>query len=175
MSVRRPRTAAQSNALPSLAALLASGVAIAGCDAPAESAARLQRLTAHGEQAGRELDATQPGRAAREVALGLGLLAEPAETRVLSPGAAPLVHTEAPIDTAGVPTPIHLTPPPRDPRVDVDGGVSSVDPVPSPPPAQPYHRPQMHTPGRMLMVRPHPQPRGGAPAVHPGGPIITEF
>jgi hypothetical protein len=161
MTLRRPRTAAQSNALPSLAALLASGVAIDGCDAPAESAARRERLTAHGEQAGRALDGADHGRAAREVAIGLGLIAEPGGTRLQSPGEAPVVNTEPPIETAGVPTPIHLNPPPQtDPRVEVDGGIPSVAPTPPPPPPpQPYHRPHMHTPGRAPAVRPNPGAR----------------
>jgi hypothetical protein len=160
MSLRRPRTAAQSNALPSLAALLASGVAIDGCDTPAVSAARRERLTAHGEQAGRALDGAEHGRAAREVAIGLGLLADPGETRLQSPGEAPVVNTEAPIETAGTPTPIHLTPPPQtDPRVEVDGGIRSVDPTPPTPPQprpprQPHARPRVHPAGGMPMVRP---------------------
>lgn len=165
MSLRRPRTAAQSNALPSLAALLASGVAVDGCDTPVESAGRLQRLTSHGEQAGRALDGAQHGRAAREVAIGLGLLAEPGETRLQSPGEAPVVNTEPPIETAGTPTPIHLNPPPQtDPRVDVDGGISSVDPTPPTPPQPPAPRPprQPHT-------RPRVHPAGGMPMVRPGG------
>ncbi|MDB4931572.1 MAG: hypothetical protein JWM10_4056 [Myxococcaceae bacterium] len=174
MSVRRPRTAAQSNALPSLAALLASGVAVEGCDTPAETAGRLQRLTAHGEQAGRALDGAQHGRAAREVAIGLGLLAEPDETRIHSAGEAPVVNTEPPIETAGTPTPIQLTPPPQhDPRVDVDGGISSVDPTPPPPPTpprprQPHPQPHVRPPGGIGMVRPQPQVRGGVSAVQPG-------
>ena len=153
MSDRRPRTAAHSNALPSLAALLASGVAIQGCDTPIESAARLRRLTEHGEQAGRALDGHETRRAAVEVGVGLGLFDSPPETRIQSPGEAPVVQLETPIETAGVAAPIHPTPPPQPPNVDVDGGIRQIQPTP---PAQ---------------VRPPRVPvRGGVSAVRPGGP-----
>lgn len=165
MSVRRPRTAAQSTALPSLAALLASGVALDGCDTPAQTAGRMQRLTEHGEQAGRELDRSQHGRAATEVAIGLGLLPAPVETRIQSPGEAPVVQTEPPVVqteppvvSAGMQVPVEPTPPSPS-SVDVDGGVREVRPTPPTPP-------RVHTPPR---PQPHRVPvRGGAPAVRPG-------
>ena len=160
MSVRRPRTAAQSTALPSLAALLASGVALDGCDTPAETAGRMQRLTEHGEQAGRELDQSQHARAAIQVGVGLGLLAAPRDTRIQAPGEAPVVQTETPVVSAGMQAPVDPTPPPTPPSpVDVDGGVREVRPTPPTPP-------RVHTPPR---PQPHRVPvRGGAPAVRPG-------
>ena len=164
MTLRRPRTAAQSTALPSLAALLASGVAIDGCDSPADSAERLSRLTAHGEQAGRELDAHQHGRAATEVGIGLGLLQAPPETRISAPGEGPAVQIETPIQTAGMQAPTQLTPPlpvPVPRPVDVDGGVREVSPTP---PRPPVHHPPTHAPIR-----------GGAPAVRPHGGNLPDL
>lgn len=167
MSLRRPRTAAQSTALPSLAALLASGVALDGCDTPADTAGRMQRLTEHGEQAGRELDRSQHARAATQVGIGLGLLAAPGETRIQAPGEAPVVQTETPVGSAGVQAPVHPTPPPMPPStVDVDGAVREVRPTPPPPP-------RVHSPPR---PEPHRVPvRGGAPAVEPGPGDLEGF
>jgi hypothetical protein len=164
MTLRRPRTATKSTALPSLAALIASGVVVDGCDSSAESAERQRRLAEHGQQAGRELEGHQPGRAAREVAIGLGLLTAPTETRIQSPGEGPAVVVEPHIETAGVPAPISPTPQVLPPTpVDVDGGIRHVDPTP-PPPHRPPHR-----------VQPRMQPRGGAPRVlpQPGDPDLT--
>ena len=77
MTLRRPRTAAQSTALPSLAALIASGVVVDGCDTPAQTAERQRRLTEHGQQAEREFAGNQLGRSATEVGIGLGLIEAP--------------------------------------------------------------------------------------------------
>ncbi|MDO9016961.1 MAG: hypothetical protein Q8S73_04965 [Deltaproteobacteria bacterium] len=159
MSVRRPRTAAQSTALPSLAALLASGVALDGCDTPVETAGRMQRLTEHGEQAGRELDRSEHGRAATQVAIGLGLLPAPTETRIQAPGEAPVVQIETPVVSAGMQAPVDPTPPAPPSPLDVDGGVREVRPTPPTPP-------RVHTPPR---PQPHRVPvRGGVSAVRPG-------
>ncbi len=173
MTPRRPRTAAQSTALPSLAALLASGVALDGCDDAAASAQRQRRLVDQGQQAARELDGRRPGEAATHVGIGLGLVGE---TRIQSPGESPVVRTDpVPTPMGGVPAPV--TPEPPDPRSqEVDGGIRHVDPTP--PPAPPVSPP--HTAGAPMPVQvappprtPHPppprvQPRGGAPAVRPG-------
>lgn len=166
MTLRRPRTATKSTALPSLAALIASGTVIDGCGSAAESAERQRRLAEHGQQAERELEGHQPGRAAREVAIGLGLIAAPTETRIMSPGEGPAVEVEPHIETAGVPAPISPTPPVVPPTpVDADGGIRHVDPTPTPPP----HRTPPHH------VQPRMQPRGGAQRVlpHPGDPDLT--
>jgi hypothetical protein len=157
MSVRRPRTAVQSSALPSLAALLASGVVVDGCNAPVEDAARLQRLTEHGERAGRALEGSRHGEAATEVARGLGLLDTPQSTRIQAPGEAPVVQVEAPIETAGAAAPTQPTPPVETPPVDVDGGIREVRPTP-PPVIRAPNPPRVH---RVPV-------RGGAPAVRPG-------
>lgn len=165
MTHRRPRTAAQSTALPSLAALIASGVAIDGCDTPAQTAERQRRLTEHGQQAERELASDQLGRSAREVGIGLGLIAAPPETRIQAPGEAPVVEVEVPMQTAGVQAPTQPTPPvPQEAPVDADGGARRIDPTPTPPP----HRTPRH-------VQPRMQPRGGAQRVlpHPGDPDLT--
>lgn len=176
MTRRRPRTAVQSTALPSLAALLASGVAVGGCDTPAESAGRLQRLTRHGERAERELSGERHAPAATELGVGLGLIPPPPETRIPSPGEAPVVRVEQPIMAAGVQSPTQPTPPVAPPApVDVDGAMVRVDPNPPPgvrPPTPPQEPP--HTAGAPQPVAPHPpqgrprsQPRGGAPSVSP--------
>lgn len=184
MTPRRPRTAAQSTALPSLAALLASGVAVEGCDSAADGAQRMRRLTDHGQQAARAIEGRQPGEATSQVGMGLGLIGEreqPGETRIQAPGEAPMVRPDpVPQVTGGVPAPV--TPEPPDPRQqDVDGGIRHVDPTPPTPPTPPP-TPPPHTAGAPMPVQvaPHPppvvrhppaqriQPRGGAPAVRPG-------
>lgn len=156
MTLRRPRTAAQSTALPSLAALIASGVVVDGCDTPAQTAARQRRLTEHGQQAERELASNQLGRSATEVGIGLGLIEAPRETRIQSPGEAPVVEVEPPMHTAGVQAPTQIAPPvPPQAPVDADGGIRRTVPTPpTPPPAPP-------PPHRRV------QPRGGVSAVHP--------
>jgi len=169
MTLRRPRTATKSTALPSLAALIASGTVLDGCGTiadSADSAERQRRLSEHGQQAERELEGHQPARAAREVAIGLGLIAAPTETRILSPGEGPAVEVEPHIETAGVPAPISPTPPVVPPTpVDVDGGIRHVDPTPPPPPPR-------RTPHQ---VQPRMHPRGGAQRVLPlpGDPDLT--
>jgi hypothetical protein len=113
MSVRRPRTAAQSTALPSLAALIASGVVVDGCDTPAQTAERQRRLTEH-------------------VSAGMQAPVDP------TPPAPP-----SPLDVDGgvrevrptPPTPprVHTPPRPQPHRVPVRGGVSAVRPGPRDP------------------------------------------
>ena len=159
MTLRRPRTAAQSTALPSLAALLASGVALDGCDTPAQTAERQRRLTEHGQQAEREFAGNQLGRSATEVGIGLGLIEAPPETRIQAPGEAPVVEVEPPMQTAGVQAPTQPTPPvPQQTPVDVDGGIRRTDPTPPPRPPTPPTPPPSH---RRMQVR------GGISAVHP--------
>ena len=158
MTPRRPRTAAGSNALPSLAALLASGVAVEGCDTAAQTAERARRLTAHGEQAGRALDNHQAGLAATEVARGLGLLESPSETRVAVAGESSVVEVTPPVPTAGAPAPTQPTPPAPSP-VDVDGGVRQVDPTPPPPAPVGATDNPMHALGGPVSATPRP-PRG---------------
>lgn len=155
MTTRRPRTAAQSTALPSLAALIASGVAIDGCDDSAASAQRQRRLAEQGQQAARKLDGRRPGEAATHIGVGLGLIGEPTETRIQAPGEAPAVRTDpVPMPMGGAPPPVTAEPP--DPRQqDVDGGIRQVDPTPPAPPRTPHQQ--------TTRVR----PQGGATAVHP--------
>lgn len=185
MALRRPRTAAQSTALPSLAALLASGVALDGCDSATEGANRMQRLTDHGQRAASALDNHRTGEAATQVGIGLGLLGEPPETRIQAPGEAPVVTTDpVPTPTGGVAAPVtpQVDPPPPS-QTDVDGAIPRVDPTPPqpPPPQPPPHTagapmpvqvtpppaPPPRTPHRTPETRVH--PRGGATAVRPGG------
>jgi len=173
MTPRRPRTAAQSTALPSLAALIASGVAIDGCNDPAASAERQRRLVEQGQRATRELDSRRPVEAAARVGMGVGLLGVPGETRIQSPGEAPVVRTDpVPMPMGGAPPPVTAEPPqPR--SQDVDGGIRQVDPTPTPPPPIAPAGAPMPTQVTPPPPRtPHPptpriNPRGGATAVRP--------
>jgi len=90
MQQRRPRTALQTSALPSLAALLASGVVVEGCATPTADADRGERLSRHGENAARAFRDNRLGDAMREIGVGLGLIDSPTGVGDIGPaGAAP--------------------------------------------------------------------------------------
>lgn len=142
MNHRRPRTAARSSALPSLAALLASGVVLDGCGASSsEAAERHERLSTHGENAASALAGSRLADGLREIAVGLGLSIP---TRV-----------GIGIGTAGSPAIVDPQPPPMQPS----GAVAPVQPTPpQPPQPPPPTHPQPPPPGGMPMVHPHPPP-----------------
>jgi len=143
MNHRRPRTAARSSALPSLAALLASGVVLDGCGASSsEAAERHERLSTHGENAASALSGSRLADGLREIAVGLGLIT-PTRADIGPAGAAPIVDPQ---------------PPPMQPS----GAVAPVQPTPPQPPQPPQPPPPTHPlpppPGGMPMVHPHPPP-----------------
>lgn len=145
MNHRRPRTAARSSALPSLAALLASGVVLDGCGASSsEAAERHERLSTHGENAASALSGSRLADGLREIAVGLGLSIP---TRV-----------GLGVGTAGSPAIVDPQPPPMQPS----GAVAPVQPTPPQPPQPPQPPPPTHPlpppPGGMPMVHPHPPP-----------------
>ena len=144
MNHRRPRTAAQSSALPSLAALLASGVAVHGCAAPDESSERQDRLSTHGNSAASAFEGHRVGDALREIGVGLGLL--PASTAIdpdMHPaGAAPVTNPMPPMTSGGAVAQVQPqppTPPVPPPYVHPSGGAIAVHPQP-PPPVEVPHR-----------------------------------
>ncbi len=169
MTPRRPRTAAQSTALPSLAALLASGVALDGCDDAAKSAQRQRRLTDEGQRAAREFDGRRPGEAATHIGIGLGLVREPTETRIQAPGEAPVVRTEpVAMPMGGAPAPV--TPEPPDPRSqEVDGGIRHVDPTPPTPPPPPIAPAGAPMPTQVTPPPPPRTPHQPPPRINPRG------
>ena len=140
MNHRRPRTAARSSALPSLAALLASGVVLDGCGgSSSEAAERHERLSTHGENAASALDGNRLADGLREIAIGLGLS----------------IPTRVDIGPSGAPAIVDPQPPPMQPS----GAVAPVQPTPpQPPQPPPPTHPLPPPPGGMPMVHPHPPP-----------------
>ena len=169
MNHRRPRTAARSTALPSLAALLASGVVIDGCDAPAsEVHERHDRLTDHGQSAANAFDGSRLADGLKEIGIGLGLIT-PTRAEIGPAGAAPIVGPQPPpVQPSGAVAPVQPTPP-LDLTPHPAGGPMSVHPVPPPPPPV-VHRPAPHVavPGGMRMVHPQPPPPVETPPRTPG-------
>jgi hypothetical protein len=159
MNHRRPRTAARSSALPSLAALLASGVIIDGCDAPAsEASERHERLSDHGQSAANAFDGSRLADGMKEIAIGLGLIT-PTRAEIGPAGAAPIVDPQPPpMPPSGAVAPVQPTPP-LDLTPHPAGGPMSVHPVPPRPPPV-VHRPPPHVavPGGMPTVHPQPPP-----------------
>ena len=168
MNQRRPRTAARSSALPSLAALLASGVIIDGCDAPAsEVSERHERLTDHGQSAANAFDGSRLADGLKEVAIGLGLIA-PSRAEIGPAGAAPIVDPQPPpMQPSGAIAPVQPTPPPEQ-TPHPAGGPMAVHPDPPPPPPPPPPPRHPHAPP------PHVHPPGGMPTVHPQPPPPVE-
>ena len=162
MSPRRPRTALQSSTLPSLAALLASGVALDGCDA-GDAPERQQRLSAHGENAARDFQGSRVADGLREVGVGLGLLA-PSSTEVDRAGAVPVVTTAPPIQPSGAIAPVQPTPPPG--LVHPSGAAPVVQPTPPTPPTPPPPVAHPAVPGGLRAVHPQPPPPVEAPPSH---------
>ncbi len=126
---RAPRSTGYVSPLPSLAALVAGGVAVAGCHAPECGPTRASELEAHGPTA---LSSARDGRvrdATRELGVALGL-AQHDRTRVLAPGQMAVITPTRP-----------TTQPTITPPSDVDGGMREVSPLPSDPLATPDTRP----------------------------------
>ncbi|MDB4932822.1 MAG: hypothetical protein JWM10_5306 [Myxococcaceae bacterium] len=170
MSQRHPRTATRSSALPSLAALLASGVVVDGCAAD-DATARRERLSSHGENAASALDGHRVSDALREIGVGLGLIDAPPQ--YMTPGGAPPpVTVEPPMATGGAVAPVQPTPPPQPqtPVAHPAGGPMRIAPVPPPPPAPPVLPPplvgsptgtedlHLGRAGGIRAVAPHPPP-----------------
>jgi len=144
MNARRPRTAVRSSALPSLAALLASGVVIDGCDS-SDATARQERLSSHGENAARDLQGSRLGDALQEIGIGLGLVGPPSLGGVSTGGAPPVVHPQPDMQPSGAVAPVQPTPPvPQQSSPHSAGGPMRAAPVPPP--------------GGMPMVNPAPPP-----------------
>ncbi|MBK6528039.1 MAG: hypothetical protein IPF99_00150 [Deltaproteobacteria bacterium] len=164
MNHRRPRTAARSSALPSLAALLASGVVLDGCGASSsEAAERHERLSTHGENAASALGGSRLADGLREIAVGLGLIT-PTRADIGPAGAAPIVDPQPPpMQPSGAVAPVQPLPPPQ-PQMHPQGGPMAVNPDPPPPPPPLPPQPSLSThslpppPGGMPMVHPHPPP-----------------
>ncbi|MDO9016959.1 MAG: hypothetical protein Q8S73_04975 [Deltaproteobacteria bacterium] len=155
MNARRPRTAVRSSALPSLAALLASGVVLDGCDASTDASARQQRLSSHGENAARDLQGSRLGDALKEIGIGLGLI-DATSPGVSTAGAPPVVNPQPDMQPSGAIAPVQPTPPsPPPPAIHTEGGPMRADPAPPPPPPEPVLAP----PGGMPMVHPAPPAR----------------
>ncbi len=167
MNHRRPRTAARSSALPSLAALLASGVVLDGCGASSsEAAERHERLSTHGENAASALDGSRLADGLREIAVGLGLIT-PTRADIGPAGAAPIVDPQPPpMQPSGAVAPVQPLPPPQ-PQMHPQGGPMAVNPDPPPPPPPPPPQPPPPT-------HPLPPPPGGMPMVHPHPPPPVE-
>jgi hypothetical protein len=142
MNPRRPRTALRSSALPSLAALLASGVVIDGCDA-SDAAERHERLSTHGENAARAGQGNRFAEALKEIGIGLGLVAtSPAD--IGPAGAVPVVNPQPPfMQPSGAIAPVQPTPPRPEPVLVRSGGLMSIAPVP-PPPVETHGHPRGH-------------------------------
>ncbi len=157
MNHRRPRTAARSSALPSLAALLASGVVLDGCGASSsEAAERHERLSTHGENAASALGGSRLADGLREIAVGLGLIA-PTRAEIGPAGAVPITDPQPPpMQPSGAIAPVQPVPPPE-PQMHPQGGPMAVHPEPPPPPP-PLPPPPVAVPGGMPMVHPHPPP-----------------
>jgi len=164
MNHRRPRTAARSSALPSLAALLASGVVLDGCGASSsEAAERHERLSTHGENAASALGGSRLADGLREIAVGLGLIT-PTRADIGPAGAAPIVDPQPPpMAPSGAVAPVQPLPPPQQ-QMHPEGGPMAVNPDPPPPPPPPPPRP----------THPLPPPPGGMPMVHPHPPPPVE-
>ena len=164
MNHRRPRTAARSSALPSLAALLASGVVLDGCGASStEAAERHERLSTHGENAASALGGSRLADGLREIAVGLGLIT-PTRADIGPAGAAPIVDPQPPpMQPSGAVAPVQPLPPPQQ-QMHPEGGPMAVNPDPPPPPPPPPPRP----------THPLPPPPGGMPMVHPHPPPPVE-
>jgi hypothetical protein len=161
MNVRRPRTAVRSSALPSLAALLASGVVIDGCDS-SDAATRQQRLSSHGENAARDLQGSRLGDALKEIGIGLGIIDAPSLGGVATAGAPPVVNPQPDMQPSGAVAPVQPSPPVAPPpTIHTAGGPMRAVPVPPPPPrpAVPVPAP----PGGMMMVHPPPPTPPRAP------------
>lgn len=155
MKARRPLTALRSSALPSLAALLASGVVIDGCDAPADATTRQQRLSSHGENAARDLQGSRLGDALKEIGIGLGIIDSTSFGGVNSAGAPPAVNPQTDMQPSGAIAPVQPTPPVPQPLPQhTAGGPMRAAPDPPPPPPEPVLSP----PGGMPMVHPAPPP-----------------
>nr|MBK7063992.1 hypothetical protein [Deltaproteobacteria bacterium] len=167
MNHRRPRTAARSSALPSLAALLASGVVLDGCGASSsEAAERHERLSTHGENAASALGGSRLADGLREIAVGLGLIT-PTRADIGPAGAAPIVDPQPPpMQPSGAVAPVQPLPPPQ-PQMHPQGGPMAVNPDPPPPPPPPPPQPPPPT-------HPLPPPPGGMPMVHPHPPPPVE-
>ncbi len=143
MNQRRPRTALRSSALPSLGALIATGVVVFdGCGPQDGSVARGDRLSSHGHNAARDLGNGRFGDALREVGMGLGLIDAPAPVDVAPAGAMPVVNPqpppppEQPLAPSGGVAPVLPQPPPEQ-QPHPAGGPMNVDPTPAPPPPAP--------------------------------------
>lgn len=162
MNQRRPRTALRSTALPSLAALIASGVAVEGCGAQDGSTARGERLSTHGHNATRAVGDGRFGDALREVGIGLGLLDAPAPVDLTPAGAMPVVNPrppETPIAPSGAAPAVQPPPPPQPPpeqQPHPAGGPMMVDPAPAPPAPRGG---RVEVGGGGMAVRPQPPPR----------------
>ena len=164
MNQRRPRTALRSSALPSLGALIATGVVVFdGCGPQDASVARGDRLSSHGHNAARAVGDGRFGEALREVGMGLGLIDAPAPVDVTPAGAMPVVNPqppEQPMAPSGGVAPVLPQPPPEQ-QPHPAGGPMMVDPAPAPPPPPPV-QPLGHGDSRMEIgggvssVRPHP-------------------
>lgn len=162
MNHRRPRTALRSSALPSLAALLASGVIVDGCDSPSDATARRERLSTHGDNAADAFHGSRVSDALREIGIGLGLItATPSD--IGPAGAAPPVNPLPPIQPSGAVAPVQPTPPVQERVAHPLGGPMRIAPRPPPPPV--VHRP----PPEVRVARP-----GGMPMVHPQPPPPVE-
>lgn len=143
-ALRAPRSTGYVSPLPSLAALVAGGAAVAGCHAPECGPTRAAELEAHGPTA---LSNARDGRvrdAARELGVALGL-ARHDETRVTAPGQMAVISPTQPTQ----PTQPTVTPP-----SDVDGGMREVSPLPSDP---------LATPDAPTHATPHAPPNATAP------------
>lgn len=134
MSQRRPLTALRSSALPSLAALLASGVVVEGCAAD-DATARRERLSSHGENAAGAFDGHRVSDALREIGVGLGLV-DATPTTMTPGGAPPPVTLDPPMQPSGAVVPVQPIPPPQPPPpvAHPAGGPMRIDPAPPPPP-----------------------------------------
>ena len=156
MNQRRPRTALRSSALPSLAALLASGVAVEGCGPQDGSTTRGDRLSSHGHNAARDIGNGRFGDALREVGMGLGLIDAPALVDVAPAGAMPVVNPqpppEQPMAPSGAVAPVLPQPPPEQ-QPHPAGGPMMVDPAPPPP----VERSPMDVRGARAPVSPEPE------------------
>jgi hypothetical protein len=157
MNHRRPRTAVRTSALPSLAALLASGVVVDGCSDPSAAATeRSDRLSSHGENAASAFQGSRLADAVREIGIGLGIIDARSGGDIGPAGAAPQVNP-VPMQPSGAIAPVQPTPPPQ-PVAHPAGGPMRIAPAPPPPPPVVHHAPEhLAVPGGLRAVEPSPR------------------
>ncbi len=129
---RSPQTAATHTALPTLAALVASGVAIPGCHDPECGSTRADEIAQHGPTGVRAVRDGHAGSALREIGVALGVVShDTGSTGVHVQGAETSVTTHPnEMHSGGVAVPVQVSP--IDPLVNPTPPTTTAAPHPPP-------------------------------------------